>query len=420
VAQETKEQDRGVGQTSDRAATRLAWVVCALALSILALSLALILLGWSTPLPRGWTPWRDLAVSLVGIIGAPVLGGLVASRRPRNPYGWLWLGFGLGLALQLLGESYAAYALVVEPGSLPAPRTISRLLGSGGPLALSCAPFLLLLFPTGRLPSSRWRPVAWVAAVSGAVLVSLNLLFGSPDEVGGIISAITFVVVIVLFSAIILSAISLVTRYRMASGVERQQLKWFAMAAVLATFYIVALLLGFERLLGGALLNLIDASTNMLLYAAVGVAILRHRLYDIDVIINRTLVYGPLTVTLVLVYVVGVVGLQAIVRALSGQESTLAVVASTLMIAALFNPLRHRVQGLVDRRFYRRKYDARKTLERFSARLRNETDLEALNNELESVVREAMQPAHAALWLRPAPNRRAKEEARSRTIHPPY
>jgi hypothetical protein len=420
VAQETKEQDRGVGQTSDRAATRLAWVVCALALSILALSLALILLGWSTPLPRGWTPWRDLAVSLVGIIGAPVLGGLVASRRPRNPYGWLWLGFGLGLALQLFGESYTAYALVVEPGPLPALRTISRLLSSGGPLALSFAPFLLLLFPTGRLPSSRWRPVAWVAAVSGAVLVSLNLLFGSPDEVGGIISAITFVVVIVLFSAIILSAISLVTRYRRASGVERQQLKWFAMAAVLATFYIVALLLGFERLLGGALLNLIDASTNMLLYAAVGVAILRHRLYDIDVIINRTLVYGPLTVTLVLVYIVGVVGLQAIVRALSGQESTLAVVASTLMIAALFNPLRHRVQGLVDRRFYRRKYDARKTLERFSARLRNETDLEALNNELESVVREAMQPAHAALWLRPAPNRRAKEEARSRTIHPPY
>jgi hypothetical protein len=373
------------------------------------LSLALILLGWSTPLPRGWTPWRDLAVSLVGIIGAPVLGGLVASRRPRNPYGWLWLGFGLGLALQLLGESYAAYALVVEPGSLPAPRTISRLLSSGGPLALSCAPFLLLLFPTGRLPSSRWRPVAWVAAVSGAVLVSLNLLFGSPDEVGGIISAITFVVVIVLFSAIILSAISLVTRYRRASGVERQQLKWFAMAAVLATFYIVALLLGFERLLGGALLNLIDASTNMLLYAAVGVAILRHRLYDIDVIINRTLVYGSLTAMLVALYFGGIVLLQRMFVVLTGERSTLAVVVSTLVIAALFTPLRRRIQSFIDRRFYRRKYDARRTLETFSAKLRDQTDLQALDDDLVGIVRETMQPAHVGLWLRPSGVDRSRE-----------
>ena len=116
-----KATDRGVGQTSDCAATQLAWVVCALALSILASSLVLVLLGWSTPLPRGWTPWRDQAVSLMGIIGAPVLGGGVASRRPRNPYGWLWPGFGLGLALQLLGESYATHVLMVEPGSLPAP-----------------------------------------------------------------------------------------------------------------------------------------------------------------------------------------------------------------------------------------------------------------------------------------------------------
>ena len=152
---------------SRRAASRVAWSVCAAVLLILALSLVLIVLGWSTPLPQGWAPWRDQAVSLVGIIGAPILGGLIASRRPENPYGWLWLGFGLGLALQQLADPYTAYALVVEPGSLVAPRTISHVLELGGPLALTFAPFLFLLFPTGRLPSRRWRPLAWIAAMAG-------------------------------------------------------------------------------------------------------------------------------------------------------------------------------------------------------------------------------------------------------------
>jgi hypothetical protein len=166
-------------------ASWLAWSLCAVTLLILASSLLLIVLGWSTPLPQGRTPWRDQAVSLVGLIGAPILGGLIASRRPENPYGWLWLGFGLGLTLQLLAQSYAAYALVVEPGSLPAPRTTSRVLELGGPLALSFAPFLLLLFPTGRLPSPRWRSLAWISAFSGVVVLSLNLLFARPDTVGG-------------------------------------------------------------------------------------------------------------------------------------------------------------------------------------------------------------------------------------------
>jgi hypothetical protein len=166
---------------------------------ILALSLSLIVLGWSTPLPRGGTPWRDQAVSLVGLIGSPILGGLIASRRPHNPYGWLWLGFGFGLALQLLAESYAAYALVVKPGSLAAPRTISHLLGLGGPVSLTLAPFLLLLFPTGRLQSRRWRFLAWIATMSGTVLLSLDLFFDRPDDVGGTITAATVVAVLVLF-----------------------------------------------------------------------------------------------------------------------------------------------------------------------------------------------------------------------------
>jgi hypothetical protein len=392
VRESSSEQDRDAGRARARALARLAWAGCALTLSILALSLLLSLLAWPPPL-------RDQAVSLAGIVGAPVLGGLIASRRPENPYGWLWLGFGLGLALQLLGQSYAAYARV-EPGSLAAPPPISHLLGSGGPLALTCVPFLLLLFPTGRLPSRRWRPLAWIAVTSGAALVALNLAFGSPDQVGGMVSAVTFVVVLSLFSAIILSVLSLVMRYRRASGVERQQLKWFALAAVLAAFYIVGLLLGFERLLDRAFLNLVDAAANMVLYAGVGIAILRYRLYDIDILINRALVYGALTVLLASAYVGSVVGLQYLFRAVTGQGSTLAVVASTLAIAALFNPLRSRVQAFVDRRFYRRKYDARKTLETLSAKLRDETNLEALNDELVGVVAETMQPAHLSLWLR--------------------
>jgi hypothetical protein len=199
-----------------RAAARLAWVVCASTLSVLALVMLVILLGWSTPLPRGQTPWLQQAVSVAGIVGAPVLGGLIASRRPENPYGWLWLGFGTGLALQLLGESYAAYALVVEPGSLPAPRMTAELLASGGPLALACGTFLFLLFPTGRLPSRRWRPIAWMAGTSGAVLFALHLLFESPDEGGGTITAVVFATVIALFASIVLSALSLIVRYRRA------------------------------------------------------------------------------------------------------------------------------------------------------------------------------------------------------------
>jgi hypothetical protein len=398
---------------SDRSLRRLAWSLCALTLLVLASSLLLILLGWSTPLPEGATPWRDRTLSLVGIVGAPILGGLIASRRPRNSYGWLWLGFGLGLALQHLARSYATYARVVEPGTLVAPLPISQVLEVGGPLALTLAPFLLLLFPTGRLPSRRWRPVAWIAAASGTVIIVLDLFFESPDKVGGIITITAVAVVFVIFSVMALSALSLLVRYRRASGVERQQLKWFAFAAVLAGSFLIgqqliwlaglltAYLLGVDLLtLNRSLENLLEVAINVCLYAAVGIAILRYRLYDIDIIINRTLVYGTLTMALALVYFGGVLSLQGLLRALTGQGSQLAIVASTLLIAALFNPLRRRVQNFIDHLFYRRKYDAAKTLEAFSAKLREETDIDALNSELLSTVRETVQPEHVSLWLR--------------------
>jgi len=395
---------------ADRSLTRLAWTLCGVALALISLTLLLIVLGWSTPLPGGWTPWRDQAVSLAGVIGAPILGGLIASRRPRNPYGWLWLGFALGLTLQRLAEAYSAYALVVvEPGLLLAPRTISYLVGLGGPVALTLVPFLLLLFPTGRLPSRRWRFLAWTLITSEVVFLALSLFFGSPDQVGGAITVITFVVVSMIFATVVLSALSLVVRYRRASGVERQQLKWFALAAVLVVSHLVGILLGLDRLLGGALSNVLEAAANTGLYAAVGIAILRYRLYDIDVIINRALVYGPLTAMLAAVYAGTVVASQYGFRILTGQESQLAVVASTLAIAALFVPLRRRVQGFVDRRFYRNKYDAHKTLEAFSARLREETELDALTSDLAGVVRDTVQPVHVSLWLKPAAQRKPSE-----------
>jgi hypothetical protein len=385
---------------SNRAVSWLAWAVCAVTLLVLTMSMLMIVLGWSTPLPGEWTPWRDQTVSLLGIIGAPILGGLIASRLPRIPYGWLWLGFGLGLAFQSLAQSYGAYGLVVEPGSLAAPKTISHVMQLGGQVALTLAPLLMLLFPTGRLPSRRWRPLAWTSTTAGAVLLFLVLLFDDPDQVGGVISTVTVAVVSVIFTALLLSALSIVIRYRRASGAERQQLKWFALAAVLIGAVTAGHLLFLDLLLPEAFLNLLDATTITFLYVAVGLAILRYRLYDIDIIINRTLVYGSLTATLVLFYFGSVVGLQYILRTLTGQESQLAIVVSTLAIAALFNPLHRRIQASIDRLFYRRKYDAAKTLEEFSAKLRDETDLEALNSDLLRVVQNTMQPEHITLWLR--------------------
>jgi hypothetical protein len=265
--------------------------------------------------------------------------------------------------------------------------------------------------PTGRLPSRQWRPLAWIAGISGAVLFAPFLLFGNPDKVGGAITAMTMAAVFAIFAAIVISAPSLVVRYRRAIGVERQQLKWFALAAVLAASYIVGELLGLKRLVGGTFWNLLDAATNTALYVAVGVAVLRYRLYEIDLIFNRGLVHGSLTVLLAATFFGGVVGLQAVVRALTGQGATLAVVASTLAIAALFNPLRRRVQALVDRRFYRNKYDAAKTLAAFGSRLREQTDLDVLSNDVVGVVSTTMQPEHVSLWLRPDPEPEDKSAA---------
>jgi hypothetical protein len=363
--------------------------------------------------PRGWISWQGQAISAVGLIGAPVLGGLVASRRPENPYGWLWLGLSLGLALLSFGQVYAAYSVVVEPGSLPAPRTVGHVVaGEGWVAAFTMVPLLLLLFPTGRLPSRRWRFVAWAVAVCGATGIVLYpfvpqedvvVPVANPLGVGGSAGEALFTFSMVLYLIIVFAAVpcalSLVFRYRRAGGVERQQLKWFAFAAVLFVGTNVSQFFYEPPYTWDAL---VESVTIVGLYVAIGIAILKYRLYDIDRIINLTLVYGLLTAILAGVYFGGVTATQALFRTLTGQEQLpqLVVVASTLVIAALFNPLRRRIQSFIDRRFYRRKYDAAKTLEGFSLKLRDETDLDALRDDVVGVLGETMQPAHVSLWLR--------------------
>jgi len=291
--------------------------------------------------------------------------------------------------------------------------------------------YMILLFPDGRLPSRWWRPFAWF---SGAVMVLTSLAVtlspGPLEDHSGvsnpfglekhsIVAQVLAGTPVLLPVCILVSAVSLVWRYRHSGGEMRLQIRWVAFAAAcVGMTYAVTLIGGLfltagqERPLWLALLQ--DAV--LISYAgvpiAVGFAVLRYRLYDIDILINRTLVYGSLTTMLVVLYVIGVVGLQAILRVLIDQESTLAVVASTLAIAALFNPLRRRVQAFVDRRFYRKKYDARKTLEAFSRRLRDETDLYTLSGELVAVVRETMQPAHVSLWVRPGPSVRVRTQGK--------
>jgi len=225
------------------------------------------------------------------------------------------------------------------------------------------------------------------------------------EALGGALKPLNAASGILLLVGGLASAISLLVRYRRSRGDERRQLKWLAYAAVVVVLA-AAVSLTVEVVASDSdvaiiqVMQLTLSASLSLVPIAAGIAILKYRLYDIDVIINRTLVYGSLSAMLALIYVGSVIGMQAVVRALTGQESTLAVVASTLLIAALFNPLRRRIQGFIDRRFYRRRYDAAKTLEAFSAKLRDETDLDALNVELVGVVRSTMQPAHVSLWLR--------------------
>jgi hypothetical protein len=417
-----REPDRGnrVDGMSTRAATWLAWSVCALSLVLTALSLLLLVLNLSHSGDNVFDYW--IADTTVAVAFSTV-GAIIASRRPGHSVGWLFCAIGFLAGVDHFCGEYAIYTLLTQPDSLSGGEAAAWIRSWVWVTAGGLAVFLVLLFPTGRLASSRWGPVAWlnlIVSVLGAIWMAFapgpvdglspiqNPLGIDSLEIEGELSAV-YLVEILQATIGLAAAVSLFVRQHRAGFEEQQQIKWFAYAASI-------LILG--ALLTSSIPDAMDAWSvvGFTLYiggivglpVAVGIAILRHHLYDIDLIINRTLVYGSLTAMLAGIYFGVVVLLQQFFVFLTGERSTLAVVASTLAIAALFNPLRHRIQGFIDRRFYRRKYDAAKTLEAFSAKLRDETDLDALSEDLVGVVRETMQPKHVSLWLRPDLGGRAK------------
>ena len=397
---------------SPRTVARLAWSVWALSVAFVGLGLYFLFLN------RNFGHLLDESLGIDAVFGLafPTVGAIIASRRPSNAVGWIFCTIGLCGGTEVFTVEYGIYALVTHPGSLPA-GVIATWIGTWVwlPSVTLTITFLLLLFPHGRLLSPRWRLVAWLAAavtVAGVVILALapwDLLdpgvparnpFGM-ESLRDAAVPVPVPIFLIGIPTMLLSAASLVLRFRRSRGEERQQIKWFVYAG--------GLIVG-AMFFTGPLASLVQLLVMPLLPVAAGIAILRYRLYDIDRIINRTLVYSALTLSLAGTYVGVVVVLQWTLRSFAGGESQLVIVASTLTVAAMFNPLRGRIQSFIDRRFYRSKYDAAKTLESFSARLRDETDLDRLGGELVSVVNAALQPAHASLWLsRPAEMR--KEES---------
>ncbi len=423
---------------SVRATSWLAW--CLWLLCVALISFALLFYFLASPTPATDTPPTLTALFRILSLAFPTVGALVASRRPENPIGWIFCGAGLLYGVQAFASGYADYALLERTGSLPGGEFmgwISRWIGV--PVLPLAGALLVLLFPNGMLLSRKWQPVVWVAVCGSAMLaVSAALapdplsfqptfdnplglggaigklapsesgpLFDQPSlakpadtkiDTGGVVEVFVRVGFFFVLVSWLFAVAAMITRMDQARGAERQQLKWFVYTVALLVVGFLAALLGFGQ--HSVAWNIGIAAFNFLPIAA-GIAILRYRLYDIDVVINRTLVYGVLTAALALVYVGSIVLLQGLFRALTGETSQLAVVASTLAIAALFVPLRQRVQAFIDRRFYRRKYDAAKTLQAFNTRLRDDVDLDNVADELVEVVRETMQPAHVTLWLRP-------------------
>lgn len=410
----------------DGCLSRLAVGIAALGLAMLSLAILFAVLRRSTGELPGQPSWYGDVLFFVAISVSLVVGGFVAYRLPRNPYGWLLMAFGLGIgSIQGLAQNYGIYSYLVAPQPLPLASLSFIFAGIGLSLTLSAAPLLFVLFPTGRLPSRWWwlvvLPVilAFIALVAtiwlapGAVMMPLPSPFHGSGPVAATADAVTSTAVVVLILAIAISAFSVIVRGLRAKGMERQQFKWLGFAG-LSLVLVILFNSELVPLLPGFLDSLAEAVAFAALPLAIGVAVLRYRLWDIDVIIRKTVQYAIVTAVLVTLYVALIVGLQYLFSDVTGQRSTVIVVLSTLLIAALFNPLRKRVQTAVDRRFYRRKYDAEQVLAEFATTVRDETDLDTLTIELLRVIQETMQPEFVSIWLNPLPPLPAYEPEREK------
>ena len=351
-----------------------------------------------------------LVLMAIGAVSAASVGAVLAGRRPHHPVGWLLLTLALSLTVQSAVYAYVRVGLIARPGSLPGAAYLTGLSNAIVLVWVSCAGFVLLLTPTGRLPSRRWRWWARVAAAALAVWVVGSIADPapmrpeypgianplSPPGLGQLLAGAAGIGALVVPLALLIGAASLLVRYRRARGVERQQLRWLAVVAGLAPAVLAVTVVGVVT--GNFdLANLATGALLVLLPVVLGASILRYRLYDLDRIISRTLGYALLSLMLGLAYAGLVLGLGSLLE----QDSSLVVAAATLAVAAAFQPARRRVQGAVDRRFDRRRYDAANTIRTFSARLRQQLDLDTLSGELLGVVEETMQPTQVSLW-RPA------------------
>jgi hypothetical protein len=422
MTQLTGEQGRGVGGTNSRVAAWLAWALVVLSVVLLVGGLVLSRAASSTVADLqfgGETKSANVLADLVTLLIFSVVGVVVVSRQPRNTIGWLFCGVGVAVGLNSFAGDYAEFWLMSGFGMRSLGETAAWFSSWLWILLVSSPIFVLLLFPDGRPPSPRWRPVAWCATL-GITGFSLSLALGAgpledfpqilnpysvDSPIVGIVGGAAGVVAI---GSMVASAVSLIVRLRRAEGEQRQQVKWLAYGGAMV---VGTILVGGVITIWSVNVSIMVMNVALLgLPVFTGIAIVKHRLYDIDIVINRTLVYGTLSVTLAALYLGGVAATQAVLGAITNQEQTqLAIVASTLVIAALFNPLRQRIQAFIDRSFYRRKYDVAKTLEGFSMKLRDDTDLEALRGDLVGVVRETMQPAHVSLWLRPQTSSKGKQ-----------
>ena len=346
----------------------------------------------------GWTV-SNISAQVVNV-AVPVAGFVLASRRPENRIGWLFLVAGLTLGLSGFSNQYALHALVAVPGSLPAGRAVGWLLNAIWMIPVATLAFLLLLFPTGHLRSRRWRLAAWFMGGAFALITVWLLIvatqfwqhpFTPPSQATGLTALLSHMTGLLISAALLVSGAALVVRFAKSSGEERLQLKWCATAALLLVVVFVA-----SIWLNSAAVNVLQSLAFLCLYTAIAIAVLKYRLYDIDRIISRTLAYAIVTGLLVGVYA----GLVLLATEVLQLKSPVAVAGSTLVAAALFSPLRSRVQRAVDRRFNRARYDADQMAAAFAARLKDAVDLDAVQADLASVVQRALEPAHVSVWMK--------------------